>query len=45
MVCDLLRAETQGPVEAYMILQFVVDGFEATYGIRGGIIMGKEDES
>jgi hypothetical protein len=43
-VCTLLRANTDGPMEAYMILHFVVQGFEDTYGIRGGFALGKEHE-
>jgi hypothetical protein len=40
---DFLRARTSGPMEAYMILQFVVQAFEECYGIRGGIIVGEDD--
>jgi hypothetical protein len=40
---DWLRARTSGPMEAYMILQFVVQAFEECYGIRGGIIVGDDD--
>lgn len=40
---DFLRARTSGPMEAYMILQFVVHAFEESYGIRGGIIVGEDD--
>ena len=40
---DFMRARTSGPMEAYMILQFVVHAFEEAYGIRGGIIVGDED--
>lgn len=43
-VVDLLRRNTQNPAEAYMVLQFVMHGFEDTYGIRGGIIMDKSDK-
>lgn len=42
-VVDLLKARTEGPMEAYMILQFVMHGFEDSYGIRGGIILDKDD--
>jgi hypothetical protein len=40
---DFLRARTGGPIEAYMVLQFVVQAFEEAYGIRGGIIMDEDD--
>lgn len=40
---DFLRARTSGPMEAYMVLQFVVHAFEEAYGIRGGIIVEEED--
>jgi hypothetical protein len=40
---DFLRARTSGPMEAYMVLQFVVHAFEECYGIRGGIIIGDDD--
>jgi hypothetical protein len=40
---DFLRARTSGPMEAYMIMQFVVQAFEECYGIRGGIIVGDDD--
>lgn len=40
---DFLRTRTSGPMEAYMILQFVVQAFEEAYGIRGGIIVGEDD--
>lgn len=40
---DFLRERTSGPMEAYMVLQFVVQAFEEAYGIRGGIIVGDDD--
>lgn len=40
---DWLRARTSGPMEGYMILQFVVQAFEECYGIRGGIIVSEDD--
>jgi hypothetical protein len=40
---DLLRARTSGPMEAYMVLQFVVQAFEECYGIRGGIIVSEDE--
>jgi len=42
-VDDFLRARTSGPMEAYMVLQFVVHAFEEAYGIRGAIIVGEDD--
>lgn len=44
-VVDLLKANTEGPVQAYMALQFIVHAFEDRYGIRGGIIVGKDEKS
>jgi hypothetical protein len=43
-IVDLLKAETEGPVEGYMVIQFVMHAFEGCYGIRGGIIFEKSDE-
>ncbi|MCU1338814.1 MAG: hypothetical protein JWO19_4395 [Bryobacterales bacterium] len=43
-VVDLLRRNTETPGEAYMVLQFVMHGFEESYGIRGGIIMEHGDK-
>jgi len=40
---SLLKANTEGPLEAYMLLQLVQHGFEETYGIRGGIMIDKTD--
>jgi len=42
MVGDLLRAQCEGPLEAYMILHFVQHGFEERYGIRGGLTISKD---
>jgi hypothetical protein len=41
-IVDLLKRNTSGPIEAYMILHFVMLGFEENYGIRGGIVMGDD---
>lgn len=41
-IIDLLRANTEGPAEAYMLLNVIRNGFEEYYGIRGGMAMGKE---
>lgn len=41
-IVDLLRAEMESPIEAYMLLQFVRDGFEQLYGIRGSVVYGKD---
>ena len=43
-VIDLLKRNTKGPVEAYMILQFVQHAFEDAYDIRGGIIAENADQ-
>lgn len=43
LVVDLLNQHSDGPLEAYMMLQFIQHGFEDAYGIRGGIIMGDDD--
>ena len=40
---EFLRARTSGPMEGYMVLQFVVHAFEECYGIRGGIIVSEDD--
>ncbi len=40
---DLLKARTEGPLEAFAVLQFIMHGFEDAYGIRGGIIMENSD--
>ena len=40
---DFLRERTSGPMEAYMVLQFLVQAFEEAYGIRGVIIVGDDD--
>lgn len=42
-VIDILRCNTSSPMEAYMLLHFVMKGLEETYDIRGGIIMEKGD--
>jgi hypothetical protein len=43
-VHDLLKANTDSPLEAYMCLQFLVHSFEEIYGIRGGVIVEHADE-
>ena len=43
-VIDLLRAKTEGPIEAYILLKFIQHAFEEHYGIRWGVIMGPEVE-
>ena len=43
LVVDLLKQNSDGPIEAYMMLQFIQHAFEDSYGIRGSIILGKED--
>jgi hypothetical protein len=44
LVVDLLKQHSDGPMEAYVMLQFIQHAFEDTYGIRGSIIMDKDDE-
>jgi hypothetical protein len=44
-VVELLRAETEGPMEAYLVLQFVLHAFEDRYGIRGGVIVENGDQA
>lgn len=39
----LLKANTDSPIEAYMLLHFVMQSFEELYGIRGGFSIGHED--
>lgn len=41
-VVDCLMVSTRGPMEAYMVLQFVREAFEEKFGIRAGIIVGSE---
>jgi exonuclease III len=43
-IIDILRANTRGPLEAYSILHFLMQGFEESYGIRGGIVMEHSDK-
>ncbi len=40
---DLLKAKTDGPVEAYMVLQLAMHTLEDVAGIRGGIVMENDD--
>lgn len=42
-IIELLKANVDGPVEGYMLLHFVMDGFEEAYNIRGGFTTGKSD--
>ena len=42
-IVDLLMAETRGPVEAYMVIQFVQLALEEMAGIKGGIIIENQD--
>jgi hypothetical protein len=42
-VHDLLKANTDSPLEGYMCLQFLVHSFEEVYGIRGGVIVDDKD--
>lgn len=44
-VIDLLRERTNGPMEAYMILRFVVQTLEEAYDIKGGFIVGDEEKT
>ena len=42
-VVDLLKAETDGPIEACMILRFVQLGLEEMCGVAGTIIVNGKD--
>jgi hypothetical protein len=42
-IVDLLRKETESPMESYMVLVFVTQGFEDLYNIRGNVIIGKDE--
>jgi hypothetical protein len=42
-IVDLLKKETESPLESYMVLLFVTEGFEQLYNIRGGLIIGKDE--
>jgi hypothetical protein len=44
LVVDLLRQNSDGPIEAYMMLQFVQHAFEDIYGIRGAVIVENDDK-
>ena len=44
LIIDLLRANTRGPMEAYMVLHFVMTSLEETCGIRGGFSVDKRDQ-
>ena len=37
-IVDLLTSNTEGPLEAYMLLHLIRMGFEEQFGIRGGIV-------
>lgn len=39
----ILRSHMSNPLEAYMLLQFMIQGFEETYDIRGSTILQEED--
>jgi hypothetical protein len=43
LIIDILKANTQGPVEAYGILHFMMDAFEESHGIRGVVVMEHGD--
>jgi hypothetical protein len=43
LVVDVLKQNSESPIEAYMMLQFIQHAFEDNYGIRGSIIMDKDD--
>ena len=42
-IVDLLKKETESPMEGYMVLVFVSRGFEELYDIRGNVIIGKDE--
>ena len=45
MIVDLLKKEMESPVEAYALLQFVKEGFEEFYGIKGSVVYRKDEEA
>ena len=42
-IVELLKSELDTPLEGYMVLVFVSQGFEEFYGIRGNVIIGKDE--
>jgi hypothetical protein len=44
LVVDVLKQNSESPVEAYIMLQFIQHAFEDHYGIRGSIIVDKGEE-
>jgi len=44
-VVDLLRAEFDDPIKAYMLMKFVLNGMERLYDIKGSLIYGKDKEA
>lgn len=42
-IVDLLKANTKTPMEAYMVLHFIMASLEEIYGIRGALAVTGED--
>jgi hypothetical protein len=42
-VVELLKRNSEGPMEAYMLLCFIQQAFEKSYGIRGGVIVDNKE--
>lgn len=42
-IIAVCKKHTANPVEAYMLLKLMLEGFEETYDIRGGTICRNED--
>lgn len=42
-IITVLKKHTTNPVEAYMLLKLMLEGFEETYDIRGGMICRNDD--
>lgn len=42
-IVDLLTRETESPMEGYMVLVFVTQGFEELHQIRGNVIIGNDE--
>ena len=44
-ILHLLRTRTATPVEAYVVLHFLMKSFEDTYGIRGGLSVDRAENA
>lgn len=43
-IVDILKSNCESPIEAYMCLQFVVEGFEHSFDIRGAVIVTHDEK-